>query len=136
LRSLPVCKRLNEIWSQLARKHVNVKFIKAVATNCVENFHDKHCPSMFIYKNGELVSSEVPAKELFGGERMTTQSVEYILAQKEVIEIEFDEDPRDKLKLLNMVVKHGKDVNRRHEDDVDSDGDDREYVNNQYQRYK
>ena len=32
--------------------------------------------------------------------------------------------------------KHGKDVARRHEDDVDSDGDDREYANNQYRRYR
>ena len=67
---------------------------------------------------------------------MTLESVEYVLAQKGVVEVEFEEDPRDKLKLLNMVVKHGKDVNRRHEDDVDSDGDDREYCNNQYMRYK
>lgn len=128
-----MCKRLNVIWSELQRKHVNVKFVKAVATSCVENFNDIHCPSMFIYKNGELVSSEVPAKELFGGDRMTVTTVEFVLADKGVIDIEFDEDPRDKLKLLNMVVKHGKDVNRHHEQEcVDSDGDDREYTNNQY----
>lgn len=64
---------------------------------------------------------------------MTVTTVEFVLADKGVIDIEFDEDPRDKLKLLNMVVKHGKDVNRHHEQEcVDSDGDDREYTNNQY----
>ena len=68
---------------------------------------------------------------------MTTQTVEYVLAEKGIIEVECDEDPRDKLKLMNMVTKHGKDVSRHHEcDTVDSDGDDREYVNNQYQRYR
>ena len=67
---------------------------------------------------------------------MTTETVEYVLAERGLIEIDFEEDPRDKLKLMNTVIKHGKDVNRRHEDDVDSEGDDREYMNNQYQRYR
>ena len=72
----------------------------------------------------------MPAGALYGGERATRQTVEYVLAERGVIGVEFEEDPRDKLKLLNMVTKHGKDVVRRHEDDVDSDGDDREYYNN------
>ena len=67
---------------------------------------------------------------------MTTETVEYVLAERGLIEIDFEEDPRDKLKLMNTVTKHGKDANRRHEDDVDSEGDDREYMNNQYQRYR
>jgi hypothetical protein len=112
---LPVCRILNEIWTQLARKYVNVKFIKATATKCVENFHDSHCPGFFIYKNGELISSDVPAGSLFGGERMNMDSVEYVLGQKGIIEVDFEEDPRDKLKLLNMITKRGKDVMRRHE---------------------
>ena len=121
----------------LARKHPNVKFVKAVATSCVENFHDNHCPAMFIYRNGELEVSEVPCGDLFGGVRMTLQTVEWVLHEKKVVEIEFEEDPRDKLKLINMVTKHGKDLARRHEpDDIDDDGDDREYLNNQYMRYK
>lgn len=67
---------------------------------------------------------------------MNMDSVEFVLGEKSVIDVDFEEDPRDKLKLLNMVTKRGKDVMRRHEEDVDSDGDDREYVNNQYQRYR
>lgn len=92
---------------------------------------------MFTYKDGELVHSDVPCADLFGGLRMTRETIEYVLAQRGIIELEFDTDPRDKLKLMNMITKHGKDVTRRHEAaDVDSDGDDREYVNNQYERYR
>jgi len=87
---------------------------------------------MFIYKAGELVHSDVPCASLFGDLKMTPSTVEYVLAERGLIEMEFDEDPRDKLKLMNMVTKRGKDVARQHEDDVDSDGDDREYVNNHY----
>ena len=128
---------LLEILDVLARKHPHVKFVKAIATSCVENFVDAHCPGFFIYKGGEIVMSEVPGSQIFGGVRMTVQTVEFVLNEKGVIEIEFEEDPRDKLKLLNMVTKHGKDVGRRHEAaDVDDDGDDREYLNNQYVRYR
>ena len=63
---------------------------------------------------------------------MNKDTVEWVLAERKIVETEMEEDPRDKLKLLNMITKHGKDVSRRHEqDDVDSDGDDREYMNNQ-----
>ena len=59
-----------EIVTLLAQKHVNVKFIKSIATSSVPNFHDDHCPGMLIYKDGELVSSDVPARDIFGGIKM------------------------------------------------------------------
>ena len=128
---------LVEIMQRLAMKHKNVKFIKCIATSCVENFHDSHVPSMFIYKDGDLVVQDVPCADMLGGKRMTDATVEYVLAERKIIEVEFEEDPRDKLKLLNMVTKHGKDITRRQADEtVDDDGDDREYMNNQYMRYK
>ena len=62
---------------------------------------------------------------------MNEKTVEYVLNERGIIEVDFEEDPRDKLKLLNMVTKRGKDVTRRHEEEtVDDDGDDREYMNN------
>mmetsp|Transcript_18600 Transcript_18600/g.23138 ORF Transcript_18600/g.23138 Transcript_18600/m.23138 type:complete len:179 (-) Transcript_18600:86-622(-) len=133
---VPVCRLMLEILDVLAMKYPDVKFIKAVATSCVENFHDNHCPGFFIYKAGEVIYSQVPGAEVFGGLRMTVETMEFVLNEMGLIEKDFEEDPRDKLKMLNMVTKHGKDVGRRHEDDVDDDGDDREYMNNQYQRYR
>lgn len=117
-------------------KHKDIKFIKSVATSCVENFVDKHAPAMFIYKDGDLVHTDVPCAELFGGVKMTPATVEYVMAERGLIEMEFEDDPRDKLKVLNMITKRGKDVMRHHEDDRDDDGDDREYMDNQFKRYR
>jgi len=36
----------------LAKKYPTTKFIKAVATQVVENFRDEDVPSLFFYKNG------------------------------------------------------------------------------------
>ena len=125
-----------ELLTRLARKHVFVKFIKCVATSCVENFHDLHVPAMFLYLNGELVVQDVPCAALFGGMHMNEKTIEYVLTERKVIEVEFNEDPRDLLKMMNIVTKRGKDAGRNHEDDVDDDGDDREYMDNQFQRYR
>lgn len=69
---------------------------------------------------------------------MNVKTVEYCLWMHSQLQAEFpDGDPRDKLKLMNTIIKRGKDAGRHHEDDIDSEGeDDREYANNQYQRYK
>ena len=119
----------------LAKKHPQIKFVKSVATKSVENFADAHCPAMFFYKNEELVHTDVPCTELLGGKKMNYSTLEWVMAERGLIEVEYDEDPRDKLKLMNMIVKHGKDLVKRG-DDIDDDGDDREYMDNQFQRYR
>ena len=47
---------------------------------------------------------------------MTVDTIEFVLALHKQIDMEIEEDPRDKLKLLNMVIKRGKDAAKaRHE---------------------
>ena len=69
---------------------------------------------------------------------MTELSVEWVLAENKIIETNLESDPRDKMKMMNIIHKKGKDAGRRgDEDDFDSDeGDDREYMNNQFARYR
>ena len=136
LCSVIECKILNDCLDQLAKKHPNTKFIRAIATQCVENFRDSDCPALFFYKNGELLHNIIPAREILGGKRMNVQCVEFVLGLNRMLRCELDKDPRDKLKLINTTIVKGKNAGRHHEDDVDSEGeDDREYVSNQFQKY-
>lgn len=132
------CKILNELLAQLAIKHPETKFIKSVATKSVENFQDRDCPALIFYKGGSVTGQIIPAGPVLGGSRMNIKTVEYLLFINHQVKAEFPEgDPRDKLKLINTIIKRGKDAGRHHEDDVDSEGeDDREYVSNQFTRYK
>ena len=94
---------------------------------------DKDLPAIFFYKNAELLTAHMGARQMLGGERMTTKIVEYILSMGNMIDMKFEYDPRDKLKLINTSIIRGKNAGKHHEDDVDSDGeDDREYTTNQY----
>ena len=71
---------------------------------------------------------------------MNPRTVEFnLMMHKQIIPLEpFEEDPRDKLKLMNTVIhKKGAAGRQNMEDDLSSDGeDDREYMNNQMTRYK
>jgi len=82
---IPVCRLMLEILDVLAMKYPHVKFVKAVATSCVENFHDSHCPGYFIYKGGDIVYTQVPGAEVFGGLRMTVETMEFVLNEQGII---------------------------------------------------
>jgi len=122
----------------IAKKYPCTKFVKAVATNVIENFADTDIPALLFYKNGKLTGKIIPAAEVCGGDHMTAVTVEFVLSLNKILEPEepFEEDPRDKLKLMNTtIVKKG--AARKHFEEVDSEGeDDREYMNNQMYRYK
>ena len=73
------CQILNEIMDQLAPKYPNVKFVRAVATKCVEGMLDRDLPALLFYKNEDLTGNIIPAREVLGGKRMTVKTVEFVL---------------------------------------------------------
>jgi hypothetical protein len=130
---------LREILEKLAEKHSTRKFMKIVATKCVENFADEDVPCLLFYKNGLLYDqlSGQACRNVFGGKRMNINTVEFVLAkEKKFIEQEFEEDPRDSLKTFNAFIHKKKAFLGKDEDQSGSEGeDDREYINNQLFRY-
>lgn len=97
---------MNEILAQLAKKHPTRKFIKIVANKCIENYLDIDCPGLLIYRNGDLADKIIPAKEVLGGKRMNIDTVEFVLGFKKILDVEFDEDPREKLKVFKPHIAH------------------------------
>lgn len=78
---------LNQIMNQLAAKYTLVKFIKIVATNCVEKFPDSNVPAVFIYKAGQLQSQLTNFDRKF--KKFTPLEVEKFLHHSKII---FNED--------------------------------------------
>ena len=120
----------------IAEKHQKTRFIKAIATKVVENYRDEDLPAILIYKNADLVDKICKDMTVFGGKRMTYETVCFVLAQKTLIKMEFEDDPRDRLKKLNAVIRHKKSYKENNSDNSDDQEDDREYMNNQMFRYK
>ena len=129
---------INECLVSLARAHPLVKFIKCVATKVVDGYQDVDCPGLIIYKDGAPTKQMIPANPFLGGKQVNVLTIEWVLAQNGIVETEQEYDPRDKMKMMNILYKKGKDAGRGGEEgDYESDeGDDREYMNNQFSRYR
>lgn len=93
---------------------------------------DIDVPGMLFYKNGELMDKIIPAGDVFGGKRMNIETVEFVLGLKKVIDVEFEEDPREQLKVFRPEIAHKSQLKKHHnQDESDSDeNDDREYTSN------
>ena len=136
--------KLVEILDKVAKRHPYVKFIKMIATKCIENYMDVDVPGMLFYKNGDLSDKIIPAAPVFGGGQMNIDTVEFVLAMKHIINAEFEVDPRTKLQKMKITMQRGeggsghKGKHRGNEDESEEsdDEDDREYLNNQMFRYK
>ncbi|KAH9259384.1 hypothetical protein BASA81_002427 [Batrachochytrium salamandrivorans] len=51
----------------LARRHLNTKFVRMVSDQCIENWPDKNVPSIFVYFNGEAVKQLLGYEQCGGG---------------------------------------------------------------------
>lgn len=68
---------------------------------------------------------------------MNVDTVEFVLGFKRVLDVDFDEDPRDQLKIFNQTISHKGTTKKKDKDRSDSeDEDDREYTSNQMFRYR
>ncbi|XP_036354896.1 phosducin-like protein 3 [Octopus sinensis] len=54
-----LCSLINNCMSRLAPLHPFSKFIRGRASTCVENYPHKYCPSLFVYKSGDLIAQYV-----------------------------------------------------------------------------
>jgi hypothetical protein len=93
---------------------------------------DIDCPAILFYRNGDLADKIIPAGDIFGGKRMNIDTVEFVLGFKKILEVEFEEDPREKLKVFKPQIAHKSLAKKgRNDEESDSDeADDREYSNN------
>ena len=110
---------LNEILSNLAKKFPCVKFLKIEANNCIDNFRDQDCPTLFIYKEGKLFKQFLPAPYYFGGNRMTWKKVEWIFNSLKVVESDLQDDPFEELTSFHLK----KDKKLKRDDESDSEDD-------------
>ncbi len=54
-------------------------------------------PGILIYQAGDLKDKIIPAAPVFGGPQMNQDTVEFVLAMKHILDMEFESDPREKL---------------------------------------
>jgi len=119
----PQCDLVDQILSQLSKRHPKIKFLRIKGSLAIKNFPDSNCPCVLVYKDGEMVQ-----QYLGFGQGHNVDTVEWALYKAGIMETNLKEDPNKKLgrrlkdgDLKNGWKKTGKDV--EDDDDDDDDGD-------------
>lgn len=85
---------LNNHFVHLANKYKYVKFVRGVAKQCVPDYPDKNLPTVFVYKNGQLVIQWIGGGNF--GKDPPLEVVEWMLHEKTIITSDLEHDPRQK----------------------------------------
>lgn len=70
-RSVEKSVALGRILTELAKRHPSTKFMRIIATNCVEGFPDSQVPAVLVYHDGDNVAT-LSGKN-FGGTLMNPE---------------------------------------------------------------
>jgi hypothetical protein len=113
------CIRLNQCMDVCAGKFKAVKWVKIISSQAIPNYPDAKCPTVLLYTKGDMVD-QIVGPGLFGGHRMTPESLEYGLSAFGVLKTEIDESPLLNTKTTTYKPKKGQ---GKHIDNKDSDSD-------------
>uniref|UniRef100_A0ACB8E7T0 Phosducin-like protein 2 n=1 Tax=Sphaerodactylus townsendi TaxID=933632 RepID=A0ACB8E7T0_9SAUR len=93
---VPMCSLINRHLSLLAQKFPETKFVKAVASSCIENYHDSCLPTLFVYENGQIKGKYLGVTEC-GGTKLTVEELEWKLAEAGALKTDLEENPKKDL---------------------------------------
>uniref|UniRef100_A0A8D0HK85 Phosducin like 2 n=1 Tax=Sphenodon punctatus TaxID=8508 RepID=A0A8D0HK85_SPHPU len=91
--SIPTCLLVNQYLSLLAKKCPETKFVKAIVNSCIQNYHDRHLPTIFVYKNGEIKGRFIGTTEC-GGTNFKIEELEWKLAELGALNTDLEENPK------------------------------------------
>ena len=79
---IPKCRVVNSAIDDLAKKHSSVKFItlEVASAGLSQQFEEKGCPAILIYKNGSLIGNFVRISDILADD-METEDVEAFLVE-------------------------------------------------------
>jgi hypothetical protein len=87
------CRLLANHLRTIAARKKDVKFLKIVATDCIEDYPDRNCPTLIAYHEGKMQKQFVGLSD-FGGKKMVADDLEFVLAQFGVCETDIETNPR------------------------------------------
>lgn len=71
---------LSELWRQAAKEYGEVKFCEMRADRAIENYPERNCPTILVYKNGDIAKQLVTLATV-GGVRMNMLNIDNLLVE-------------------------------------------------------
>lgn len=102
------CQLLNQILRSLAPRFRRCKFCYCKASDAVKGFPDEMCPTLFLYKAGDIISQPPiingSLAELSGA-YTTADEVEWLLAKSGALETELEEKPQSRSAQVSFQLR-------------------------------
>ncbi|KAL9642856.1 hypothetical protein ABK040_015827 [Willaertia magna] len=86
------CKILDDKLKVLADRHKYVKFLRIRGDAAIPNYPDTNCPTILVYRGGEMVVQFVGLGSL-GGKELTANDLEWKLSRLGIVKTELKEPP-------------------------------------------
>jgi hypothetical protein len=122
--NLPICKLLNEYMQHLAAKFPQTKFLKSISTLCIPNYPDRNLPTVFVYREGNLVKQWIKPDPFtpVPGAFLTQEEFEWMLHEAGAIKSKLKENPRLKrASQRSTILLQQKAVTKGQESDSDDE---------------
>ncbi|KAI1158039.1 thioredoxin-like protein [Nemania serpens] len=71
---------LSELWRQAAKEYGDIKFCEIRADKAIENYPDRNCPTILVYKNGDILKQIVTLVTI-GGVRTSMLQIDDLLVE-------------------------------------------------------
>lgn len=84
--SVPASEALNNVLPEVAKRHRDVKFVKAKAEDVIPHYPDSKIPTVLLYHGGFCQTQLIGRQRDWGAERATIAKFEKVLAQYGVLD--------------------------------------------------
>lgn len=71
---------LSELWRQAAKEYGDIKFCEIKGNQAIENYPDRNCPTILVYRKGDIVKQVVTLMTL-GGVRTNMRHIDDMLVE-------------------------------------------------------
>ncbi|KAK1656373.1 phosducin family protein [Colletotrichum phormii] len=71
---------LSELWKQVAQEYGEVKFCEMRADKAIENYPERNCPTILVYKNGDIAKQVVTLMQM-GGVKVNMLQLDNLLVE-------------------------------------------------------
>jgi hypothetical protein len=120
---------LSELWKEAAREYGEIKFCEIRANQAIENYPDRNCPTILVYKNGDIAKQVVTLMTI-GGVKANMRNIDDILVEvgavpesdMRVVKRRREAEDAEEERLAGKGIRTGT-AGRFNDDDEDDDWD-------------
>ena len=119
---------LSDLWRRAAKEYSDIKFCQIRADQAIEKYPDQNCPTILVYKNGDIIKQTVTLMTM-GGLRMSMLELDNLLVEvgavpendMRVIKRCREHEEAEEEKIMSKIIRSSSNRNVKSMDDDEDD---------------